>query len=274
MPVEKNRDSLKLPKDTLIWVSDDGSALTEALCTALAAQNLGAEKINLERLDGLVPADKLAGLVLLTPLAGADDLFLQQAFQLMQLTAPALNAAADKAGAVLATVSRLNGRFGLPGGGPVKDALSGGLAGLAKTAGHEWPEVACRAFDLAGDLLDADKTAEMLVAELLVDGAQEIGFSSEGLYGLRLVEESLPGEPLDSPVSYGDVVVISGGARGVTAEVAVALAASSRATLLLLGRSEAPQAEPPWLDGLSGEAEIKKGSARSYSRHTQAERGW
>jgi NAD(P)-dependent dehydrogenase (short-subunit alcohol dehydrogenase family) len=176
----------------------------------------------------------------------------------MQLAEPALNLAAEKAGAVLATVSRLNGAFGMASAGTVTDALSGGLAGLAKTAGHEWPDVTCKAFDLSADLTDVEKTAEMLLAELLLDGPQEVGFSNAGLKTLSLVEETLSGDPLDSPVGYGDVVVVSGGARGVTAEVAVALAASSRATLLLLGRSEAPQPEPAWLEGLGSEAEIKK----------------
>ncbi|NOR50650.1 MAG: beta-ketoacyl synthase, partial [Desulfuromonadales bacterium] len=258
LQVEKDRDSLNLPKDSVVWVSDDGSALTEAVCQQLTTRNLLAEIIDLNQLDALAPPEKLAGLVILAPQAGVDDLFVQNAFRLMQLAGPDLNAAAEKAGAVLATVSCLNGRFGLPAGGPVKDALSGGLAGLAKTAGHEWSEVTCKAFDLSADMVDVDKTAERLVAELLVDGAQEIGFSNEGLFTLKLVDESLAGEPLESPVSYGDVVLVSGGARGVTAEVAIALAASSQATLLLLGRSDEPQAELAWLDGLTSEAEIKK----------------
>jgi NAD(P)-dependent dehydrogenase (short-subunit alcohol dehydrogenase family)/acyl carrier protein len=269
LQVEKDRDSLNLPKGSVVWVSDDGSALTEAVCQQLTTRNLLAEKIDLNQLDALAPPEKLAGLVILAPQVGVDDLFVQNAFRLMQLAEPALNAAAEKAGAVLATVSCLNGRFGLPDGGPVKDALSGGLAGLAKTAGHEWSEVTCKAFDLSADMVDVDgrvdldTVAEMLVDELLVanplvEGVQEVGFSNEGLFTLKLVDESLAGEPLESPVSYGDVVVISGGARGVTAEVAIALAASSRATLLLLGRSDEPQAEPAWLDGLTSEAEIKK----------------
>jgi acyl carrier protein/NAD(P)-dependent dehydrogenase (short-subunit alcohol dehydrogenase family) len=256
--VSKDRDALKLLPGSLVWVSDDGSELSTALCRQLVAHKLVAEKVDIGHLEILAPADNLAGLILVAPLAGADDLFMQDAFRLMQLAEPALNAAGNKAAAVLATVSRLNGRFGLPAGGPVRDALSGGLAGLAKTAGREWREVACKAFDLSAELVDMDATAERLIAELLVDGAQEVGFSSEELYTLSLFEESLAGEPLDSPVSYGDVVVLSGGARGVTAEVAVALAASSQATLLLLGRSEAPQPEPVWLDGLISETEIKK----------------
>ncbi|HSH12994.1 MAG TPA: phosphopantetheine-binding protein, partial [Desulfurivibrionaceae bacterium] len=172
-----DRDPLNLPKDAVIWISDDGSALVEALCQTLAAHSLATEKIDLSQLGERVPPANLAGLVLLAPQAGADDLFLQNAFRLVQLAEPALNAAADKSGAVLATVSRLNGCFALPGGGPIKDALSGGLAGLSKTAGHEWPEVTCRAFDLAAELNDPDKTAQMLVAELLADGEQEVGFT-------------------------------------------------------------------------------------------------
>ena len=54
------------------------------------------------------------------------------------------------------------------------------------------------------------------------------------------------------------MVVITGGARGVTAEVAVALAAAFRPTLAILGRSPIPEAEPDWLAPLADEAEIKR----------------
>ncbi len=258
LTVAGDRVALTLPKGAVVWVSDDGSALPDALCRQLATHKLTAEKVRLDALDQLVPAEQLAGLILLAPQAGTDDDFLREAFRLMQLAGPLLVAGAQKAGSFMATVARLNGRFGLPEGGPVKDALSGGLAGLSKTAGHEWPEVSCRAFDLPAEPGDVDQVAATLVNELLIDGPQEIGFSAEGLCTLSLVDESLTGEPLDAPVSYGDVVVISGGARGVTAEVAVALASASRATLLLLGRSDVPRTEPAWLEGLTGEAAIKK----------------
>ncbi len=258
--LQRNEDclSLKLPKGARIWVTDDGAALSDAVCAQLATHNLVAEKVSLDQLDSLAPAENLAGLVVLAPSTGTDDRFIENAFRLMQLAEPPLNANGRKVGAFLTVVSRLNGHFGLIEGGPVSDALSGGLAGLAKTAGHEWPDVSCRVFDLATDLADQANSVELLVTELLVDGPQEIGITDQGLYTLELVEQSLPDETVDTPVSYGDVVVISGGARGVTAEVAVALAASSHATLLLLGRSAVPQAEPDWLDGVSTEAEIKK----------------
>src|SRR5262249_45762069 len=55
---------------------------------------------------------------------------------------------------------------------------------------------------------------------------------------------------------------VSGGARGVTAEVAVALARAYRPTLVLLGRSEPPQPEPDWLAALQTEPDIKRELAR------------
>jgi acyl carrier protein/NAD(P)-dependent dehydrogenase (short-subunit alcohol dehydrogenase family) len=255
---ESDRMSLKLPQGARVWVSDDGSSLSDAVCAQLAAHNLVAEKIVLDKLETLAPAQDLAGLIVLAPSCGTDDRFLQNALRLLQHAEPALNAGGSQGGAVMAVVSRLNGCFGLSEGGPVGDVLSGGLAGLAKTAGHEWPDVSCRVFDLATDLADEARCVELMVAELLVDGPQEIGITDAGLNTLELVEQSLPHETDATPVNYGDVVVVSGGARGVTAEAAVAMAASSHATLLLLGRSALPEAEPDWLDGVTSEADIKK----------------
>ncbi len=51
---------------------------------------------------------------------------------------------------------------------------------------------------------------------------------------------------------------MSGGARGVTAEAAVALARAWQPTLALLGRSPLPHLEPDWLAGIVGDAAIKK----------------
>jgi NAD(P)-dependent dehydrogenase (short-subunit alcohol dehydrogenase family) len=53
-------------------------------------------------------------------------------------------------------------------------------------------------------------------------------------------------------------VLVTGGARGVTAETAVALARTSAPHLVLLGRSPAPTPEPSWLAPLSDESEIKR----------------
>ncbi len=50
-----------------------------------------------------------------------------------------------------------------------------------------------------------------------------------------------------------DVVVISGGAKGVTAAAALALAEKAKPTIILLGRSAAPMPEPEWLTNLDND---------------------
>jgi NAD(P)-dependent dehydrogenase (short-subunit alcohol dehydrogenase family) len=200
---------------------------------------------------------QLGALLLLAPAAGADDLFLRQAFQLVQAAAITLQSPSAGTATALLTVSRLNGYFGLLPGEGLSDPLSGGLAGLCKTAGHEWPQVHCKALDLAADL-SAAVAAPAIVSELLLVGPGEVGISAQGLHSLKLSEIPLSEGAALPPLQQGDLVVLSGGARGVTAEVAIDLAVATQATLLLLGRSPAPQEEPAWLQGLSSEAEIKR----------------
>jgi acyl carrier protein/NAD(P)-dependent dehydrogenase (short-subunit alcohol dehydrogenase family) len=255
LPPRSDREPFQLPAGGTVWVSDDGGELAAALCAAFTARGLAATLVD-PAAPPAAPAS-LAGLILLPPAAGSSDASLLAAFRLLQLAGPALRAAAASSTALCATVARLNGRFGLfPGDAPL-DPLSGGLAGLSKTAGHEWPQVRCRALDLAGDFADAAAAATAIVEELLHDGPVEVGLAASASHTLKLSEQPLPERELTLPLGSGEVVVISGGARGVTAEAAVSLARSSRATLLLLGRSPAPEPEPAWLSGLKAEGEIK-----------------
>jgi len=60
------------------------------------------------------------------------------------------------------------------------------------------------------------------------------------------------------PLAEGDLVVVSGGARGVTGDAALALARAFRPKLALLGRTELGDGEPAWLQDLQTEAGIKK----------------
>src|SRR5207244_9557571 len=66
-------------------------------------------------------------------------------------------------------------------------------------------------------------------------------------------------------VSLGpkDVILVTGGARGVTAEAAVALAETYAPTLVLTGRTPAPGPEPEYLAGLTTETEMKKAIAEA-----------
>ncbi|MBM4076412.1 MAG: SDR family NAD(P)-dependent oxidoreductase, partial [Planctomycetes bacterium] len=61
-----------------------------------------------------------------------------------------------------------------------------------------------------------------------------------------------------TPIASNDVVVVTGGARGVTAEVAKAMAKIWKPRLVLLGRSPEPTVEPDWLRHLTTDIQIKQ----------------
>ena len=180
--------------------------------------------------------------------------------QVVQAAGSGLRATGPDGGAFLVSASRLDGAFGTTGD-DIADPVSGGFAGLTKSAAHEWPEVRCLALDLAPDLGDAE-AASAIVAEIFRAGPPEVGLSAAGRTGLELVGRELSSSNGTLPLLEGEVAVLSGGARGVTAEVALALARSCRPTLVLLGRSPAPESEPEWLAALVTEAEIKQGLPR------------
>ncbi len=258
LPKGREKKDFQFAPGSQIWITDDGSALSDAICQQLTAHQLIPRKVNLEQLEELEVPAYLSGLVLLAPLKGTTDVFLKNSFCLLQKSLPALDAAAGQGGAVLTTVSRINGTFGVETGRQIGDSLSGGLAGLCKTAALEWPSLHCKALDIAVGM-EIQSTAESIAQEMFSSGPVEVGVTTQGLKTLELVTEALDSVESSVPVNEDDLVVISGGARGVTAEVAVALARETKATLLLLGRSQLPGDEPAWLASLSDEAAIKKG---------------
>jgi len=64
-------------------------------------------------------------------------------------------------------------------------------------------------------------------------------------------------QPPAVELSSDSVILITGGARGVTAKVALALAQRFAPRLVLVGRSSLPEPEPADTAGLTGQAEIK-----------------
>jgi NAD(P)-dependent dehydrogenase (short-subunit alcohol dehydrogenase family)/acyl carrier protein len=240
-----------------VWVTDDGSTLSDAVCSRLTDRQLIPRKVSLADLDDLSVPDSLAGLIVVAPLKGVDDTFIFNTFSLLQKIEPALQSQGRRGGAFFATVSRINGYFGVDSAETAKDYLSGGLAGLTKTAALEWPSVHCKALDLAMGM-EILPTATAIVDEIFSASPLEVGITTQGLHTLELVKDSVGDVTVDVPVCNGELVIVSGGARGVTAEVAIALSQATQATLLLLGRSPVPGEEPEWLTGLQTEGDIKK----------------
>ena len=255
---EDDSDAIVLANEGEIWVTDDDSPFTAELCSILLDHGCTVRKVDPANAQQTVANGKLSALVICAPQGRrSDDQFLKNAFQLVKNAAPGLHLAAEEGGAVCITVSRLDGAFGFGSGTTLKDPLSGGLAGLAKTAALEWPKVACKAIDL-GEFPHPAGAASAVALELFRRGPVEVGLTPAGRYGLALNSMAAAPAPANPVLQKGDVVVITGGGRGVTAASALALAHEYHPFLVLLGRSPEPTDEPAFLAGLSEESDIKR----------------
>jgi len=266
---------LALAPDRDIWITDDGTRLPAALAAALDARGVSARIVKLEEVgtlrhasdaqkDSPISVGPVAGVIVLAPPASSraetgrdvSDVFLRHALGLAQRVAGDLRSAAKTGGAVLMSVSRMDGGFGLRGG--EFDAVQGGLAGLTKTVAREWSEVRCRALDVAPAWHEDASIAAAIVRELSADGPIEVGLDANRRRGLEMVAgRDMEAATGAERIKAGDVLVLTGGARGVTAAAAEALARAFQPTLVLLGRTELRESLPTWLANVSGEAAIK-----------------
>lgn len=178
-------------------------------------------------------------------------------FPLMRMLYPELHARGR-----LLTASGMGGCFGRDAGvtrTPVGFPAAAGLVGLVKTLNIEWnpandPDGFCgKAVDL--DLRQPPEAlADALFQELASPGKRsEIGYPAGVRTLFNTVAAPLPPSQIQRQPDADWVVLATGGARGITAEVLYALA-PYRPTLILVGRRPAPVAEPEVLRGLDAAA--------------------
>ncbi|WP_439622588.1 SDR family NAD(P)-dependent oxidoreductase [Gemmata sp.] len=167
--------------------------------------------------------------------------------------------AAGKAGSgVLLAVTAMGGRMGFGGDLP-EDFFAGhgGVAGFTKCLGYEWPEVTVRVVDVDGET-PATHLAEDLLAELGdADGPFEVGVAGETRKTWQVEPGPLAKDEAAIELDATSTVLITGGARGITARVALELATRYKSKLVLVGSSPLPAAEAADTAGLTAQAEIK-----------------
>jgi NAD(P)-dependent dehydrogenase (short-subunit alcohol dehydrogenase family)/acyl carrier protein len=252
-----------------VWVTDDGLGLSLQIAAELTKRGLKPRLIQLDEPGATTAPTQLAGLIVIAHAEGTQDRHLWRAIELLQKAGPALRQAAKAGASVFATVAHLNGRFGFEGQQTLSDPLSGGLAGLAKSAAHEWSDVTCKAIDVSSDWGSANDAAVQIVDQLFRKGPVEVGLSPRGATTPTVVEQSLSNiSAAASAIQSGDLVIVSGGARGVTAEAALAAVQQWKCRLAILGRSPEPAAEPEWLQGAASDAEIKQALIRNLPKGT------
>ncbi len=148
----------------------------------------------------------------------------------------------EQAGGTLILLQDTGGTF-QPGD---QRAWLGGLTGLARTAAREFPKATVRLIDLDTSGLGPDLAAARLIEELLSGGtAPVVGLSARGRF---VPQDNSLILPANRPglLSSADVLLVTGGARGVTADCIIELARRTGARFALLGRS----ALRDWPEGL------------------------
>ncbi|MFI5782511.1 KR domain-containing protein [Nocardia sp. NPDC051570] len=148
-------------------------------------------------------------------------------------------------------VTRMDGCHGYSGG-PIAQPLGGLWAGLAKGLPREFDTVNIRVLDFppgdtAVEPLDAEM-ATMICRELYRWGRFEIGYHEGRRYTLAAERAEVPGPVVD--LGPGDVVVMSGGGRGIGFALARHLALRHRCRVLISGRMPLPRPDDPII-GLS-----------------------
>lgn len=253
--------ALRIGRDREVLVTDDGGELSRQIVSRLDSAGYRARMIPMDA--DLTGRPNVGALLIVAPKHAIEDgvwrreteNFIKSTFALIKSAGSALQTSASLGGSILATISRMDGAFGLAGGR--FDAAQGALAGLVKSAGREWTSVACRAIDVSPSWVDAKSAAAQIIRELGEHGPAEVGLDGVHRRGLELA----PG--FDAPagrasLNPGDVVIVTGGARGVTAEAALAIAKRCQPTLVLLGRTSLPEREPAWLAGVESDDDVRR----------------
>ncbi|HEY0973487.1 MAG TPA: SDR family NAD(P)-dependent oxidoreductase [Solimonas sp.] len=147
-----------------------------------------------------------------------------------------------EAGARVIAACRLGGTFGRDAvgeGGP----LAGGVNGILNCLRIEAPACVARAVDFDGH--SDQQVVALLAAELFAyDRETEAGYIGLERYGAATLEQSLAASPFGSQLTPDGswVLLATGGARGITAQIIETLVKPGM-RLVLLGRTAEPAAE-------------------------------
>lgn len=239
----EQRENIVLPAGECLIINS-GASYADELHSIFEAKGLSTRIVDLANIN----ADQDIAAAIILAGESFDSL---QALQALQTIKPKL---AEQA--VVTGVIELDGRFGVEGLSSEVSVEQIALSGLIKTLDKEWEDCFCKIIDKA-----STASVQQVADEIFLVGALEVGLNANETITLVAERQSLPKHE-QALINQGDLVVITGGARGVTAEVAYQLAASWQSNLLLLGRSEVSEIEVAWSQGIENEAELKQAIAK------------
>jgi acyl transferase domain-containing protein/NAD(P)H-dependent flavin oxidoreductase YrpB (nitropropane dioxygenase family)/NAD(P)-dependent dehydrogenase (short-subunit alcohol dehydrogenase family) len=164
-------------------------------------------------------------------------------FMLLKVFGPGLRRSASAGAGRLINVTSFDGRFGLDGGTGAAVGSAGTL-GVAKSAAREWADIRVKCID-AAPTLDPGWLAAQITREMFSTNPDiEIGLVEDARYRIDLVPRNIDGSSLgEFALEPGSVVLVTGGAYGITANLARMLADKYHPRLVLAGRSALPGEE-------------------------------
>lgn len=298
---------LPFPQGTILLAGDDGplaTALVAAIeqrggqATILSGEELSSREAVLAAVEKARRQGEISGLIHLAALAPAPSFAeldrpgwrqqvaaeLHSLLLLLQALAPELSASENGQFAVLsAAVGGLD--FGSELAVEASHPWRAGLTGLLRSAANEWPGACFRTLDLdetaAHETAAAERELELgdicvrLCDELVARGPLVVGYRQGRRLTFVTRRQDLPLDAHLAPaIRREDVVLVTGGARGITGAVAEELARQVQPTLAILGRSPAPaETEDPRtaaFDSWDALAEAVAELARNVGRQLSA----
>ncbi len=252
--------------DGVFLITDDGRGSARGVEAALSARGGRAVLLANEALASRDAAERaaaeirgsgarLAGVIHLRAMQDArgfpeisdaawrrhSDEELRSTLFLLQAVSPELSASSAASPFFFGCVTLGGGDFGDSNENEAAHPWRGGIAGLLKCAAKEWTTARFRCVDLD----DAPNGAlpGLLLPEIATDGPVEVGYRGGRRLVLRVARADF--DPNETPrdaglLRRGSVVLVTGGARGITAAIAQELAERFQPILVLAGRSPLP----------------------------------
>ena len=160
------------------------------------------------------------------------------------------------------SASRIDGRLGLGTGGGI---VQGGLFGLHKSLTVEWHDLPLnsrtlisKAVDLAKDVPE-EKAADYLIEEIFTYANDAgVGRTGDGRRYETCLREAYP-DPASrrGGPTPKDVILVTGGGRGITAQCVIRLAQHSHCGFVLLGRTDIT-ADIEWAGGVRDRTRLRE----------------
>jgi acyl transferase domain-containing protein/NAD(P)H-dependent flavin oxidoreductase YrpB (nitropropane dioxygenase family) len=161
-------------------------------------------------------------------------------------------------GAWIVNVTAFDGQFGLTRSRAF-EAESAGVLGVAKSVAREWGGVKVKCIDFDPALAPESQAAQAIDEVRSGQPGVEVGYTAEGRWLLDLKRNEVVPQDLSRLTLEPDaVVLVTGGACGITADVTRALAERYKPRLILVGRSALPEEEPETIAGVDNPAELKQ----------------